>query len=195
VLIGPRWGINPPGSLGIPPPGWQVQLRALDGSGEVAVGEVGELWVKSPGVTRGYHNLPEVTAERIHDGWLATRDLMRCDEDGYFYFVGRRDDLINVGGENVYPKEVEQVLLRHPAVADVAVVGAPHALRGQVPVAFIVLREPATAPELVAFFHQTGPHYAYPRVIEFVDALPLAGTGKTDRATLQVRARTLEVPS
>jgi long-chain acyl-CoA synthetase len=195
VLIGPRWGINKPGSLGIPIPGCQVQLRALDGSGEVAVGEVGELWVKSPGVTRGYHNLPEVTAERIHDGWLATRDLMRCDEDGYFYFVGRRDDLINVGGENVYPKEVEQVLLRHPAVADVAVVGAPHPLRGQVPVAFIVLREPATAPELVAFFHQTGPHYAYPRVIEFVDALPLAGTGKTDRAALQVRARTLEVPS
>jgi long-chain acyl-CoA synthetase len=194
VLLGPRWGITKPGSLGLPIPGCQVQLRALDRSGEVAAGGVGELWVRSPGVTPGYHNLPAVTAERIRDGWLATRDLMRRDEDGYYYFVGRYDDLINVAGENVYPKEVEQLLLRHPAVADAAVVGAPHPLRGQVPVAFVVRRGPATAAELTAFFHDVGPHYAYPRAIEFVDALPLAGTGKPDRAALEARAAQLDIP-
>lgn len=194
VLLGPRWGITKPGSLGLPIPGCRVQLRRLDGAGEVAAGEVGELWVRSPGVTPGYHNLPEVTAERIRDGWLATRDLMRRDDDGYYYFVGRRDDMINVAGENVYPKEIEQLLLSHPAVADVAVVGAPHRLRGAVPVAFVVRNGPATAAELTAFFHEIGPHYAYPRVIEFVESLPLAGTGKTDRAALEARARQLDIP-
>jgi long-chain acyl-CoA synthetase len=194
VLLGPRWGISKPGSLGLPIPGCQVQLRALDGSGEVAAGTVGELWVRSPGVTPGYHNLPAVTAERIRGGWLATRDLMRRDDEGYYYFVGRYDDLIKVAGENVYPKEVEELLLRHPAVADAAVVGASHPLRGQVPVAFVVRRGPATAAELTAFFHEVGPHYAYPRAIEFVDALPLAGTGKPDRAALEARAAELDIP-
>jgi long-chain acyl-CoA synthetase len=193
VLLAPRWGINKLGSLGLPLPGCEVQLRDSGGVAEVGVGEVGELWVRNPGVTPGYHGLPEVTAERIRDGWLATRDLMRKDADGYHYFVGRSDDLINVGGENVYPKEVEQLLLRHPAVRDVAVLGADHPVKGAVPVAFVVLTEPgaATAEDLTAFFHSVGPHYAYPRVIEFVDELPLAGTGKIDRAQLQQRARAL----
>jgi long-chain acyl-CoA synthetase len=193
VLLTPRWGINKLGSLGLPLPGCEVQLRDSGGVSEVPAGEVGELWVRNPGVTPGYHGLPEVTAERIRDGWLATRDLMRKDADGYHYFVGRSDDLINVGGENVYPKEVEQLLLRHPAVRDVAVLGADHPVKGAVPVAFVVLTEPgaATAEDLTAFFHSVGPHYAYPRVIEFVDELPLAGTGKIDRARLQQRARAL----
>ena len=193
VLLTPRWGINKLGSLGLPLPGGEVQLRAQDGRTEVAVGEVGELWVRNPGVTPGYHHLPEVTAERVRDGWLATRDLMRRDADGYHYFVGRSDDLINVGGENVYPKEVEQLLLRHAAVRDVAVLGGSHPVKGMVPVAFVVLTQPeaATAEELTEFFHRTGPHYAYPRVIEFVGELPLAGTGKIDRARLAERARAL----
>jgi len=99
VLCMPRWGINRLGSLGLPLPGCDVQLRDLSGEREIERGEVGELWVRNPGVTPGYHGLPEVTAERIRDGWLATRDLMRQDEDGYFYFVGRTDDLIIVSGE------------------------------------------------------------------------------------------------
>lgn len=193
VLLGPRWGLNKLGSLGVPIPGCDVQLRAGDGATPVADGEVGELWVRNPGVTAGYHGLPEVTAERIRDGWLATRDLMRRDSDGYYYFVGRSDDLINVAGENVYPKEVEQLLLRHPAVADAAVVAGSHPVKGSVPVAFVVLTGPgaATAEELTEFFHRVGPHYAYPRAIEFVDVLPLAGTGKLDRAGLQARAQDL----
>ncbi len=193
VLLAPRWGINKLGSLGLPLPGCEVQLRADDGLTEVGTGEIGELWVRNPGVTPGYHGLPEVTAERIRDGWLATRDLMRRDADGYYYFMGRSDDLINVAGENVYPKEVEQLLLRHPAVRDVAVVAGEHAVKGTVPVAFVVLTQAgaATEQELTAFFHSVGPHYAYPRVIEFVAELPLAGTGKIDRTGLQARARGL----
>ena len=193
VLLTPRWGINKLGSLGLPLPGCEVQLRAPDGVTEVPVGEVGELWVCNPGVTPGYHNLPDVTAERIRDGWLATRDLMRRDADGYHYFMGRSDDLINVAGENVYPKEVEQLLLRHAAVRDVAVLGASDPVKGTIPVAFVVLTEPgaATAGELTEFFHTIGPHYAYPRVIEFIDEMPLAGTGKPDRARLQERASAL----
>jgi long-chain acyl-CoA synthetase len=193
VLITPRWGLNKLGSVGIAIPGCEVQLRAPDGETEVAVGEVGELWVRNPGVTPGYFGLPEVTAERIRDGWLATRDLMRRDAEGYHYFLGRTDDLINVGGENVYPKEVEQVLLRHPEVRDVAVVGAPHPDKGSVPVAFVVLPAPgaASAEELTTFFHSVGPHYAYPRIIEFVDRLPLTGAGKLDRSALEERAKSL----
>lgn len=193
VLLAPRWGINKLGSLGLPLPGGEVQLRAGDGVTEVGVGEVGELWVRNPGVTPGYHGRPDITAERIRDGWLATRDLMRRDSDGYYYFVGRSDDLINVGGENVYPKEVEQLLLRHAAVRDVAVVAGEDPVKGAVPVAFVVLTSPgaATGQELTAYFHSVGPHYAYPRVIEFVAELPLAGTGKIDRTGLQARARQL----
>jgi acyl-CoA synthetase (AMP-forming)/AMP-acid ligase II len=193
VLTTPLWGTRKLGSLGIPIPGTKVQLRDPPGTAEVPVGEVGELWVSNPGVTPGYYGLPEVTADRIRDGWLATRDLMRRDSDGYFYFVGRTDDMINVAGENVYPKEVEQVLLRHPAVRDVAVVPAPHPDKGAVPVAFVVvdLAVPFSAEELVAFFHQTGPHFAYPRAVEVVDGLPLTGTGKVDSRALAQMAREL----
>lgn len=191
VILSPRWGLRKTGSLGIALPGCETRLARLDDeTADVGVGEVGELWARNPGVTLGYHNLPDVTAERIRDGWLATRDLMYQDTDGFFYYVGRRDDLINVGGENVYPKEVEEILLQHAGVADVAVVAAPHEVRGQVPVAFVVRAagSTVTSEELVAHFHELGPHYAYPRVVTFLDALPLAGTGKTDRATLTAAA-------
>lgn len=198
VLATPRWGTNKLGSLGLPLPGGDVQLRDPSGEYEVPVGEVGELWVRNPGITPGYHGLPSVTAERIRDGWLATRDLMRRDADGYHYFVGRTDDLINVAGENVYPKEVEQILLRHPAVRDVAVVAGPHAEKGEVPVAFVVTAPltPVSAEDLTAFFHANGPHYAYPRVIKFVEALPLNGAAKIDRHALTQLARSAaaEVP-
>jgi long-chain acyl-CoA synthetase len=198
VILSPRWGLRKLGALGMVIPGCEVKLvEADDPSTEVAVGEVGELWVRNPGVTVGYHNLPEVTAERIRDGWLATRDLMRCDADGFFYFVGRKDDLINVSGENVYPREVEEVLLRHPAVRDAAVVAAPHPVKGEVPVAFVVLTSPGalSAEELVAFYHRSGPHYAYPRTVTYLDALPLSGTGKADRAALTALAAQQALPA
>jgi acyl-CoA synthetase (AMP-forming)/AMP-acid ligase II len=142
-------------------------------------------------VAAGYYKLPEVTAAKIRDGWLFSGDLMRRDVDNYFYFVGRKDDMINVGGENVYPKEVEDILGQHPNVRDVAVVPVPHAVKGEVPVAVVVERAAgrSSEEEIKAFFLQRGPAYAHPRRVLFREALPLSGTGKLDRATLQRLAK------
>jgi acyl-CoA synthetase (AMP-forming)/AMP-acid ligase II len=193
VFIEPRWGIRKLGSLGPTLPGAEARIvDPQDRSRELPMGEVGEALVRNPGVAVGYYKLPELTAERIQDGWLATGDLMRRDEDNYFYFVGRKDDMMNVGGENVYPKEVEAVLLTHPGVKDVAVVAAPHPAKGEAPVAFVVPRDGATLTEeeIKSFFIARGPAYAHPRRVYFHEALPLASTGKLDRAALEQIART-----
>jgi long-chain acyl-CoA synthetase len=178
------------GSCGTAFPGCDVKLVAADGVTEVGTDEPGELWTRNPGLARGYWNRPEATAEKFRDGWLATGDLMRRDGDGYFYFLGRRDDMINVAGENVYPKEVEDLLLRHPGVKDVCVVPVPHELKGAVPVAFVVETEPGTCSdeELMRYAISHGAPYAHPRSVFFVDALPLGGTGKVDREELKRRA-------
>jgi acyl-CoA synthetase (AMP-forming)/AMP-acid ligase II len=172
-------------------PGCEVKLVADDGVSEVGVNEVGELVTRNPGLAKGYWKRPEANTERFRDGWLYTGDLMRRDADGFYYFLGRKDDMINVAGENVYPKEVEDILLRHPALRDACVVPAPHPLKGEVPVAFVVEREKgrATEEEVKAFFLQHGALYAHPRRVFFMDALPLGGTGKLDRARLRQMAR------
>jgi acyl-CoA synthetase (AMP-forming)/AMP-acid ligase II len=190
-LINSRWGLKRRGSCGMAFPGCEVKLLSEDGSREVSAGEVGELVTRNPGLARGYWKRPEATASRFRDGWLYTGDLMRRDEDGFYYFLGRKDDMINVGGENVYPKEVEDILLRHPNLRDVAVVPAPHPVKGAVPVAFVIEREAgkATEEELKAFFLERGAPYAHPRRVFFVDAMPLGGTGKLDRTRLRETAR------
>jgi long-chain acyl-CoA synthetase len=116
---------------------------------------------------------------------------MKADADGYYYFLGRRDDMINCGGENVYPKEVETILIQHPNIADACVVSAPHDLKGEAPVAFVVPRDPvvADAEEVKQFFLARGPAYAHPRMVTFMEQLPLTGAGKLDRAALTRRAR------
>jgi long-chain acyl-CoA synthetase len=189
VSSNPRWGVRKLGSTGLPLPDVTVQIVDDDGA-PLGPGQVGELWVKSPGAARGYHNLPAVTAEkRTTDGWLRTGDVMRMDTDGYLYFKGRRDDMINSGGENVYPKEVEDILRAHPAVAEVCVVPVPHQVKGAVPVAFVVCSDPApTEAELKEFFLARGPAYAHPRRVFALGSLPLSGTGKVDRAGLTRQA-------
>jgi acyl-CoA synthetase (AMP-forming)/AMP-acid ligase II len=151
----------------------------------------GELWVKNPGVTPGYYRRPDINAQRFRDGWLRTGDLFSYDANGFYYFKGRTDDMFNSGGENIYPLEVENVLLRHPAVADVSVVAVPHAIKGHVPVAMVVLTAGATASEdtLKHFCLAEGPAYAHPRHIHFVDALPLNGAGKIDRQIVAEQMR------
>ncbi len=190
-LVNSRWGLKRRGSCGMTFPGCDVKLLSKDGVREVGPAEVGELVTRNPGLAKGYWKRPEATAARFRDGWLYTGDLMRRDEDGFYYFLGRKDDMINVAGENVYPKEVEDVLLRHPNLRDVAVVRAPHPVKGAVPVAFVVEREPGktTEEELKAFFLERGAAYAHPRRAFFLDALPLGGTGKVDRARLREMAR------
>jgi len=185
-----RWGLKKRGSCGLAFPGCDVRLVDEAGA-EVGVDEVGELITRNPGLAKGYWKLPEATAKKFRDGWLATGDLMRRDADGYYYFVGRRDDMINVAGENVYPKEVEDILLRHPNLRDACVVPGPHDVKGEVPIAFVVAREAGrtTEEDVRRFFLERGAPYAHPRRVVFLEALPLGGTGKIDRIALKARAR------
>jgi acyl-CoA synthetase (AMP-forming)/AMP-acid ligase II len=190
VMIGPPLDgrAAPHGSAGVAWPEGEIKL--VDANGQVST-TYGELWVRNPGVTPGYYNLPKVNAERIRDGWLRTGDLFARDEGGFYYFKGRTDDMFNSGGENVYPLEVENLLLRHPAVADVSVVAVPHAIKGEVPVAMVVLSRSASTSEeeLKKFCLDNGPAFAHPRRIVFVEALPLNGPGKIDRKIVAERMR------
>jgi long-chain acyl-CoA synthetase len=167
------------GSIGTPIEG--VQMRVVDGSRTVRPpGEVGEIEIRGHNVMKGYWGNPEATAATIRDRWFATGDLARTDEDGYFYIVDRKKDLIIRGGYNVYPREVEEVLYEHPAVAEAAVVGIPNELLGEEIGAAVALKTGAHAApeELIAFVQERLAAYKYPREIWIVDALPKTETGK-----------------
>jgi long-chain acyl-CoA synthetase len=182
-----RYGPKKRGACGVDVPQAENRVVRADGT-DCDPDEIGELVSRNPGIARGYWKLPEVTAQKIRDGWLHTGDLMRRDCDGYYYFIGRKDDMINVAGEHVYPKEVEDILLRHAGLKDACVVPAPHATKGWVPVAYVVARDPAAAPSEEAvkrFFLEHGAPYAHPRRVVFLDRLPLGGTGKLDRTALK----------
>ena len=189
VLFSPTWGIRRLGSTGIPLPGVEVRIVRPDGS-ETDAGEVGELLTRNPGVTIGYYKDPERTRERLRpDGFLHTGDLARRDSEGFVYLAGRADDMINVGGEKVYPKEVEEVLLRHPAVHECAVVPVPYGEKGEAPVAFVVLKARATEAEIRAYGLAHLPAYAHPRRVFLWAALPTNAAGKVDRTRLRQEAR------
>lgn len=163
-----------------------VELRLENGEDECQ----GVLHVRSPGVMMGYHNLPEETARVLKNGWLDTGDVLRRDADGWYYFVGRADDMFVCGGENIYPGQVESLLERHPDVMQAVVVPAPNRLKAHVPYAFVVKRpgSPLSEKDLQEYALANGPVYAYPRRVVFVDALPLAGTNKVDRKRLMAEA-------
>ncbi len=168
------------GSTGTPIRG--VEMRVVDADGaELPQGEVGEIAIRGHNIMKGYWNKPEATAEAVSvDGWFRTGDMGRVDEDGYYYIVDRKKDLIIRGGYNVYPREIEEVLYEHPAVAEVAVVGMPHAELGE-EVGAAVVRKPgatATADELRAFVKALVAAYKYPRPVWLVEALPKGPTGK-----------------
>ncbi len=176
------------GSIGLPLP--ETSHRVVDPedrSHVLSAGEIGELEVRGPQVMLGYYRQPEETALVLTDGWLQTGDLARIDEDGYAYIVDRKKDMVNVGGMKVYPREVEEVLFQHPAVADAAVVGVPDVTHGEVVRAFVVRRPgiPVTAEELIAFVRERIAHYKAPRAVEFRDALPRSGVQKVLRRVLR----------
>lgn len=153
----------------------------------------GTLWVKSPVVMPGYLNLPEKTAQSLRDGWYNTGDVMRRDADGFYSFVDRADDMFVCGGENIHPGDVEAMLLRHPAIAQIAVVPVADSIKGQLPAAFVVRRPGAevTEAEIKTFALENAPAYQHPRFVVFLDALPLSGTNKPDRKALIARAASL----
>jgi len=172
---------RPPASLGAPYPGTQAKL--VDGPNA----DEGELVLKNPGLLLGYHNLPEETAKRLRDGWYYSGDICRRDKDGFYFFIGRTDDMFVSGGENIFPGEVEALLQRHPAVHQALVMPFDHELKGQVPYAFIVTRGGTniTEEELKQFALANGPAYQHPRRVFLLEQLPLAGTNKIDRERLR----------
>jgi long-chain acyl-CoA synthetase len=127
---------------------------------------------------KGYYHRPEATAEAMRDGWFRTGDLARRDADGFYYIVDRAKDMIIRGGFNVYPREIEEVLLTHPAVSLAAVVGVPHDSLGEQVKAYVIRAGEITEDELVAWCRENMAAYKYPRLVEFVDALPMTATGK-----------------
>ncbi|MFF2777393.1 long-chain fatty acid--CoA ligase [Streptomyces sp. NPDC058052] len=172
-----------PGSIGTPPPG--VELKLIEPSSwrdaEGAAGTIGEIAIQGHNVFKGYYNRPQATAEVLsEDGWFRTGDLARRDEDGWYYIVDRAKDMIIRGGFNVYPREIEEVLLTHPAVSLVAVIGVPHSSHGEEVKAMVVLKAGATvtAEELIAWAREQMAAYKYPRIVEFADSLPMTATGK-----------------
>jgi long-chain acyl-CoA synthetase len=169
-----------PGSIGLPVDG--VEMRVLDDDGTaVAQGEVGEIAIRGHNVMKGYWHRPDATAEVLDaDGWFRTGDLGRVDADGYFFIVDRKKELVIRGGYNVYPREIEEVLYEHPAVAEAAVVGIPHDELGEEVAAAVALKDGAqtSAGELRDFVKQRVAAYKYPRRVWVVDALPKGPTGK-----------------
>ncbi len=186
----PMFGEKRPGSIGLPLPDVDCLIASLeDGETPLPPGEPGELLIRSPQVMRGYHNQPAESAQALRSGWLHTGDVARMDEDGYFYIVDRMKDLIKVGGLQVWPREVEEVLAAHPSVAEVAVAGIPDPVRGEAPKAWVVLRpgESVRPEELQAWCEVSLSGYKIPIAVEFVDALPRTPVGKVLRREL-VRA-------
>jgi long-chain acyl-CoA synthetase len=178
--------VRKPGSIGIPVEG--VEMRLIDEAGQtVAEGEIGEIAIRGHNVMKGYWGKPEATAETMTDGWFRTGDMARTDEDGYYYIVDRKKDLIIRGGYNVYPREIEEVLHEHPAVAEVAVIGLPHDSLGEEVGAAVALKpgESATPDELRAFAKDKVAAYKYPRRVWLVDALPKGPTGKILKREIQ----------
>jgi long-chain acyl-CoA synthetase len=178
-----------PGSIGTPIAG--VEMKVVDEDGkEVAQGEVGEIVIKGHNVMKGYWNNPEATAEAIKDGWFHSGDMARVDEDGYFFIVDRKKDMIIRGGYNVYPREIEEVLYEHPAVREVAVVGVPDDSLGEEVGAAIALKEGSevTEEELREHTKEQVANYKYPRKIWFVDELPKGPTGKILKREIEIPA-------
>lgn len=174
------------GSIGVPWPDTDAAVFSIETGEKVPVGEVGEICIKGPQVMKGYWNRPEETAQTLREDWLLTGDLGYMDEDGYFYVVDRKKDMIIAGGYNIYPREVEEVLYEHPDVIEVVAAGVPDPYRGETVKAYVVLKEGSTITEkdLNDFARKSLAAYKAPRLYEFRKELPKTAVGKILRRTL-----------
>jgi long-chain acyl-CoA synthetase len=188
-FLNPVRGVNKIGAIG--PPVRDVSARLVHDSGQdVPPGEVGEILVKGEAVTVGYWNDPEVTAASLQDGWLRTGDLARQDEDGYYWFVGRKKEIIIRGGSNISPLEVEEALCQHPAIREAGVVGVPDPTWGEAVHAYVSLHAGrlATEADLKLFLEERLASYKVPERLHFLPELPKGATGKVHRKTLREQA-------
>ena len=184
----PFLGKRKVGSIGLPRPDTDAKIVDLEtGENELPPGEKGELCIRGPQVMKGYWNRPEETQKTLRDGWLYTGDIARMDEEGYFYIVDRKKDMIICGGYNVYPREIEEVLYQHPKIQETCVVGVPDPYRGETAKALVVLREgEETSPEeIMEFCRQNMARYKVPTIVEFRKELPKSHVGKVLRKVLR----------
>ncbi|MFT6208067.1 MAG: long-chain acyl-CoA synthetase [Colwellia sp.] len=173
------------GSIGLPVSSTDIRLIGDDGQ-EVTLGEPGEMWVKGPQVMKGYHNRPDATDEVLKDGWLATGDIATMDENGFFKIVDRKKDMINVSGFNVFPNEIEEVLVMHDGVLEAAAIGIPHDTTGEAVKVFIVRKNPNLAEQdIFDHCHEMLTNYKRPKLVEFIDELPKSNVGKVLRKELR----------
>jgi len=176
------------GSIGLPRPDTDAKIVDLEnGDRDLPPGEEGELCIRGPQVMKGYWNRPEETAKSLRSGWLYTGDIARMDEEGYFYIVDRKKDMVICGGYNVYPREIEEVLYQHPKIQEACIVGVPDPYRGETVKAFVVLKEKeqATAEEIITFCQKNMAKYKAPTLVEFRKELPKSHVGKVLRKILR----------
>jgi long-chain acyl-CoA synthetase len=188
VTINPFGGKTKVGSIGLPIPDTQIKIVDIDtGKKEMKVGEPGELIISGPQVTQGYYKKPEETKISLKDGWLYTGDIGTMDDEGYFYIVDRKKDMIIAGGYNIYPRDIDEVLYQHPKVAEGCAIGVPDPYRGETVKVFVVLKEgqTATTDEIIAFCKQKLAAYKVPKLVEFVPTLPKSAVGKILRKELR----------
>ncbi len=187
IMANPYKGMQKLGSIGLPFSDVDVKIMALDGTAELPPGESGEIVLRSPTVMLGYYNMPEETVETIKDGWLYTGDIGHRDADGYFYITDRKKELIIVGGFNVFPREIDEVISLHPKVQEGIAVGIPDERKGERIKVFIVLKpgEKATAEEFIAYFRERLVAYKVPSEVEFRSELPKSMIGKILRRQLR----------
>lgn len=186
--INPFRGTAKAGSIGVPVPDTDCKIVDIEtGTRELEVGQAGEICIRGPQVMKGYWNKPHETKEALRDGWLYTGDIAKMDEDGYFYIVDRKKDMIIAGGYNIYPREIDEVLYSHPKVLDAVAVGIPDPYRGETVKAYIVLKEgqSATEEEIIEFCKKNLAIYKVPKLVEFRPALPKTLVGKVLRRVLR----------
>ena len=173
------------GSIGLPAPSTELKI-VLENGEEAPKGEAGELCVKGPQVMQGYYNRPEATAECLKDGWFATGDIATYDEEGFFYIVDRKKDMILVSGFNVFPNEIEEIVAMHDGVLEVAAIGVPHEVSGEQVKVFIVKKDPSlTEKDIIAHCRDNLTNYKVPKLVEFREELPKTNVGKILRRALK----------
>jgi long-chain acyl-CoA synthetase len=187
----PLHGARKIGSVGVAAAGYEAEVVDLEtGTRVMPTGERGEIRVRGPQFTSGYRNRPDENARQIRDGWLYTGDIGYYDEDGYMFLVDRKKEMIIVGGYNVYPREIDEILFKHPAIQEAATVGVPDGFSGEAVKVFVVRKAGAslTAEELLGYCKQNLVKYKWPKHVAFLDALPRTGVGKIDKRALKAAA-------